>query len=189
MKKLFLLMGFIVSVLSLNAQTYNSVNEAQSQKSASAFDVSKLTFGGGFGLQLGDYTMINVSPQVGYNFSQKFNAGGGFSYAYYKDSFYSGGKEWDDKRSYLGFNLYGRLYPVNYIVLMVQPEINRMWSTVRQKHSALEYSESKFVPSFLIGGGLRLGPIIAMIQYDVVQDKNSLYGNNIFYSIGYTFGF
>ena len=152
-------------------------------KSSSSFDKSKLSIGGGIGLQFGDYTVVNISPQVGYDFSKYFTAGAGLGYTYYKDS-----RRYNDyKSSYLSFNLFGRFYPIEYLVIGIQPEASRMWQTVKYNGGKDSYNE--FVPSFLVGGGLRLGGMIAMIQYDVVQDKNSPYGNNIFYSVGYTFRF
>lgn len=187
MKKIFLITALILTTFVAHAQ-YSNAGQEESPTSSSGFDIRRLTFGGRFGLQFGDYTVINVAPQIGYNFSGKFNAGGGFSYSYYKDDFYYEGDKWKDKRSYLGFNLYGRLYPIDFLVLMVQPEINRMWSTLEHDRTSGKIKESKFVPTLLVGGGLRLGSMTAMIQYDVAQNKNSPYGNNIFYSIGYMFG-
>lgn len=155
-----------------------------SSQSRSSFDMSKLSIGGNFSLQFGDYTVIGISPQVGYDFSKYFTAGAGLGYTYYKDKFYGG--KWNS--SYLSFDVFGRFYPIEYIVLGVQPEISRMWQNL-EYNDGTKYNESKFVPSFLVGGGVRLGGMVAMIQYDVVQDKNSPYGDNLFYSIGYTFRF
>ena len=162
--------------------------EATGYSSNKGFDKSKLVFGGSFGLQFGDYTVINVSPQVGYNFSKYYTLGAGIGYTYYKDKYYDGaGYRRNYKASYASVNVFGRFYPVEYIVLSAQPEISRMWRSYDTTSGS--YSENKFVPSVLVGGGLRLGGMIAMIQYDVVQDKNSPYGDNIFYSVGYTFSF
>jgi hypothetical protein len=187
MKKLSTFIFLVFLTLSLNAQNY--YNKPQPNNNIIGFDKSKLTFGGSFGLQFGDYTVVDIAPQVGYNFSKYFNAGAGISYTYYKDDFYSGGDKYDDKRSYLGMNVYAKVYPTSFLVLMVQPEANRMWSTIEGKGFPYKQSENKFVPSVLVGGGLRLGPITAMLQYDIVQDNYSPYGNRIFYSIGYSFGF
>lgn len=154
------------------------------KKSSSSFDPSKLSVGGNFSLQFGDYTVVGISPQVGYDFSKYFTAGAGLGYTYYKDKYYD--YKWSS--NYLSFDVFGRFYPVEYIVIGIQPEISRMWQNITY-YDGEKISESKFVPSFLIGGGLRLGGMTAMIQYDVVQDRNSPYGNSIFYSAGYTFRF
>ncbi|MDD4514857.1 hypothetical protein [Massilibacteroides sp.] len=154
---------------------------------AQSFDRSKLELGGSVGMQFGDYTVVNIAPQLGYRVSEYFTAGVGASYTYYKDEYYNGTKAYDYKSSYFGMNVFGRFYPIQYLVLSVQPEASRMWRSYDAEGGKLK--ENKFVASVLVGGGLRLGPVTAMIQYDVVQDKNSPYSNKIFYSIGYTFGF
>lgn len=150
----------------------------------SSFDMSKLSVGGNFSLQLGDHTVIGISPQVGYDLSKYFTVGAGFGYTYYKDKSF----DYNFKNSYLSFDLFGRFYPVEYLVIGIQPEISRMWQSIEYRDGA-KYKESEFVPSFLVGAGIRMSGMIAMIQYDVVQNINSPYGNNIFYSVGYTFRF
>ncbi|HCO68406.1 MAG TPA: hypothetical protein DIT04_11710 [Dysgonomonas sp.] len=187
MKKIILCLSCILVIASAYSQNYNRNPSNVSVGSAVGFDKSRLTFGGGLGLQFGSYTVVNIAPQVGYNFSNNFNAGAGISYSYYKDDFYYGNEKWDEKRHYAGFNLYARYYPIQYIVLSVQPEANRMWLTQEPKGNGEKYTENKFVPSVTVGAGVRFGPMMAMIKYDVVQDKFSPYGNSIFYSIGWGF--
>lgn len=171
-----------------STKTTTTSQSVKKKTNTSSFDKSKLVFGGNFGLQFGDYTVINVSPQVGYNFSKYCTLGAGIGYTYYKDYYYSGAYKYDYKSSYLSINIFGRFYPIQYIVLSAQPEVSRMWRSYDTAGGG-SYSENKFVPSLLVGGGLRLGGMIAMIQYDVVQDDRSPYGDNIFYSVGYTFSF
>lgn len=162
-------------------QTTNTRVNNASEKSK--FDVRRLEFGGSFGLQFGDYTLVNISPQVGYRLSNKFSAGVGLGYTYYGDDIYGE----DYKEHFASFNVYGRLYPVDFIVLSVMPEISRMWQT--REYLGNKESYSKFVPSIVVGAGVRFGSLTAQIKYDVVQDKYSPYGNNIFYSVGYIFSF
>ncbi|NDW09302.1 hypothetical protein D0T56_06455 [Dysgonomonas sp. 520] len=189
-------MAITIVATSLNAQFHYEIPKSQTQnrtqarvqqtKQASSFDWNKVTFGGGVGLQFGDYTVVNIAPQVGYNFSKMFNAGFGFSYSYYKDRYYVNGDKWKETASYFGFNVYARFYPINNIIIMAQPDINRMWRT-DEAPDGYKIKDEKFIPSFLIGGGLRLGPMSVMLKYDLVQDKDSPYGNNIFYSVGFSF--
>lgn len=175
-KKLLIIIALIVST-----SAFTQTNKG--------FDPQRLTFGGGFGLQFGDYTTINIAPQVGYAFNKYINAGAGIAYTYYKNDYHFGSDKIKNTRSYFGFNLYGKFYPTNFLVFMVQPEANRMWSSIKSERTSEKYSENKFVPTVLVGGGLRFGPVTAMLQYDVVQDDNSPYGDKIFYSIGYTWSF
>ncbi len=44
--------------------------------------MERITLGGNFGLSLGNYTYVNLSPLVGYRFTDKFTAGGGVTYIY-----------------------------------------------------------------------------------------------------------
>lgn len=187
MKKIFFALLFTLFFIEIQAQ-YQNRSMYQPQVSSNKFDPSKLTLGGSFGLQFGDYTTINIAPQVGYSFNKYINAGAGITYTYYKDNYYYNFDKIKDSRSYFGFNLYARLYPVDFLVIMIQPEANRMWSTIKNERTSEKYTENKFVPSVVVGGGLRFGPVTAMLKYDIVQDRNSPYGNNIFYSVGYTFG-
>ncbi len=52
-----------------------------------------------------------------------------------------------------------------------------MWSSIENDHSG-EIKQEKFVPSVIVGGGIRLGGISMMLKYDLVQDDYSPYGNN-----------
>ena len=165
----------------------SNVQKRTKTSTGSKFDISKLSIGGNFGLQFGHPTIINISPQVGYDFSKYYSLGAGLGYTYYKDDYYDGAREYDYKSSYMTFNLYGRLYPIETLVINVQPEISRMWRTVDYYDGSR--SDSEFVPSLLVGGGFRYYGMIAMIQYDVLQNKNSPYGDGIVYTVGYSFNF
>lgn len=172
MRKVFTLFAFLVFICTnVDAQ----------------FKLSKLTFGGGLGMQFGDYTAINFSPQVGYDFSKYLNAGGGVNYSYYSQKYDN--KTYKQKNNYFGFNLYARLYPVSFLVLQIQPEIYRMWQSNEHLSTGSKVKTEKVVPTFLAGAGVRLGPVTAMLQYDVAQNDYSPYGNRLIYSVGYTFNF
>lgn len=108
----------------------------------SGFDMSRLSIGGNFSLQFGNYTVIGISPQVGYNFSKYFTAGAGFGYTYFKNSEYD--YEW--KRSYLSFNTFARFYPVQSIIIGIQPEINRMWESYEYRN--VSEKTQKVVPMY-----------------------------------------
>jgi len=178
MKKIigiFLLLGFFVWT------------KAQ-ETTRSSFDMNKVTIGGGFGAQFGDYTMITIAPQVGYNITNYFNAGVGISYSYYREKYYISSSRVIDKSHYAGFNIYGRLYLLDYFVVHAQPEINYMTHKREYTNSGQpEVKTEKAVPSFIVGAGFRAGPMIGMIKYDIVQDDYSPYGTKIFYSVGFTF--
>ena len=137
--------------------------------------------GGSFGMNFGDYTTLNVSPQVGYSWNNFFTTGGGVNYSYYSTDYY--------KLHYMGLNIFARARVLQYITFQVQPELQRRWGTLDG-----QTMKSEMVPSLLLGAG---GPIPAgnnggvsiMFYYDVLQSKYTPYGSKIFYSIGYSFGF
>ncbi len=147
------------------------------------FDKSKLIVGGTLGGSFtNDVKSITVSPQVGYRFNQYFSSGLGVGYNYYS---YDYGITGTSSQNYLGVNAYGQVNPIPYAAVRLQPEMQYLWG---------KDISSQAVPCVLVGAGLTLsagnrGGVSAMIYYDVLQDKNSPYGNEIFYSVGYVFGF
>lgn len=151
------------------------------------FNPDRITFGGGVGVQFGDYTLVNFSPQVGYNITSYLNAGAGFNYTYHSRKYDY--KTMKQTSNYLGFNVYATLTPIPYLVFKVQPEVNRMWRTDEARAGGYKEKTEEFMFVCLVGGGMRIGPVTAMIQYDVAQNKHSPYGDEIFYSVGYTFSF
>ncbi len=162
-------------------QSQQIENKIPSEKSK--FDKNKLVLGGSLGLNFSNYyTLINIAPQIGYALSSKFTAGAGISYNYYHYN------DYDESYHYMGFNLFGRLNPIRYISLQVQPEIYRMWGSINDQSI-----KSRVIPCFLVGAGVNIpagrGGISTMFFYDVVQNNDSPYGNQVFYSIGYVFGF
>lgn len=153
-------------------------------KQPSKFDVSKLEYGGNFGLSFGsNATSVIIAPQVGYVLDPRLSAGIGVNYSYYRyssDLFNS-----TMSLNYMGFNVYGRVRPVNPIQLQIQPEIYRMWG------SSNGSSISKLVSTLLAGAGVIIplgngGGISLMLYYDLIQNDYSPYGDRLFYSVGYT---
>lgn len=138
-------------------------------------------------MQFGDYTVVSFSPQIGYNFNRYLNAGAGVNYSYYSEKY--GGNQWKQTNNYFGFNLYARVYPLSFLVLQIQPEVYRAWETVEYRPTGEKSKTDKIVPAFLVGGGIRLGSVMAMIQYDIAQNSRSPYGDRLIYSVGYTFSF
>ena len=47
----------------------------------------RIYFGGNLGLQFGNQTYIDISPLIGYKVTEKFSAGFGVTYIYYKQHF------------------------------------------------------------------------------------------------------
>lgn len=141
------------------------------------------SFDGNFGLGFGDYTTINLSPQIGYSPNSFFTFGVGINYNYYDD------RDYDDSRHYFGGNLFMKLHPIPYITLQIQPEIQKSWRRVDG-----ERVSGDIFPCLLVGAGgnLPVGPgryFSLMFYYDLLQRHNTPYGSKIFYSVGYSFSF
>ncbi|MBX2922670.1 MAG: hypothetical protein KF746_10800 [Chitinophagaceae bacterium] len=158
------------------------------------FDKSKLFFGGNFGLSFGNSTFINISPQIGYRFNQYLAAGAGVNFNYRSlKTEYTGGVTEREKYGYGGLNIFGRLYPIQYILIQAQPEINYNWASYSITGAPTQKLPGLLVPSLLLGaGGVipaggRNGALILMLQYDVIQAARNPYGNKVFFSFGYNF--
>ncbi|KQS32861.1 hypothetical protein [Dyadobacter sp. Leaf189] len=71
----------------------------------------RLRAGGGFGLSLGTFTNINLSPMVGYELTEKLVAGVGVTYMFFKQRYFDSYSYYGGK----GFFMYNVIKPVNLI--------------------------------------------------------------------------
>jgi hypothetical protein len=158
------------------------------------FDPNKLFFGGYIGLSFGNYTLINVSPQVGYQFNQYFAAGAGINFIYssFNDPYTIPTYK---KYGVVGLNVFGRINPIRFLFLQVQPELNYTWGYQKDYENGPELKQKgMIVPSVLGGLGAMIptgskGAMMILAQYDLLQQSRNPYGEQVFFSIGYTTGF
>jgi hypothetical protein len=81
----------LILVGSLDAQY---LMEDKGKNKESSPEGNRWVFGGDFGIMLGSYTYINLSPTVGYRFTNRFTSGVGITYLYLKEELsyvYAGG--------------------------------------------------------------------------------------------------
>lgn len=191
MKK-YVLVLMVVIAAAQNIQAQDDPEQAEKK----GFDKSKLFFGGNFGLGFGTNTFVNVSPQVGYRFNDYLAAGVGVNFNYYSYKYYNydGSNLYRESLGYSGLNVFGRVYPIKFILIQAQPELNYSWGSRKfYDGSDKERLSGQFVPSLLIGGGAaipmggRNGALLLMMQYDVLQESRSPYGNKPFFTLGYNF--
>jgi len=194
MKKILVLVLVLAGAIhSVSAQ--REVEEEAPQKTG--FDKSKLFFGGNLGASFGDYTLANVSPQIGYRFNEHFAAGAGVNFIYsavkYRD--FNANPLYKASYGVTGLNVFGRVYPIKYLLLQVQPEMNYTWGKYKYYDGVTPAQKipGKIVPSMLVGGGAVIpqgrGALVIMIQYDVLNQAGNPYGTAPIYNFGYNIGF
>lgn len=162
------------------------------------FKRENLVLGGNLGLTFGDFTFVNLSPQVGYRFSDLLTAGAGINYVHTSvrtRALGSGNELFRENFSYAGANLFARLFPTDFLFLSLQPEANYSWGKIKYPDDRASISISgKWIPSLLVGGGLVIGGngprgrgTLISLQYDLAQDPRSPYGTRPFVNVGVAF--
>lgn len=157
------------------------------------FDKDKLFIGGNFGLSFGDFTLINISPQVGYRFNNVLAAGVGVNFIYSSTKYRYYQPTYRENFGVAGLNIFGRVYPIQYAFLQLQPEANYIWGKRKYNDRGPDETlDGKIVPSLLAGAGAAIpagrGAFIIMAQYDVLQNNRTPYGEKVFFSFGFNFG-
>jgi hypothetical protein len=189
MKK-FLMVACLFALFSAVA-----VAQDEQEEPKQGFDKSKLFFGGNFGLGFGNVsTLINVSPQIGYRFNHYLAAGAGINFIYSSYKYQFANPEYKEQFGVAGLNIFGRVYPIEYIFLQLQPEANYTWGKYKFYNDwPDEKLPSKIVPSLLGGVGAAIpagrGYLIVSANYDLIQNERSPYGNRAFFNFGYNIGF
>ena len=184
----------IVFGLLLLALSFSVWGKDETEGEKKGFQKERLFVGGNFGLTFGNYTLINISPQVGYRFTDFFAAGLGINGQYISvKSYFTNGQEYSrTSQGVTGLNVFGRIYPVDQIMIQVQPEANYVFGNIKYYDGRSPDKiklDAVIAPSLLLGGGAVLpagrGSFIASVFYDVLQHKNSPYGARPIYNFGY----
>lgn len=191
MKRLLFCLFLLGSVQLTQAQYYKTDTVTKR-----GFDASRLMIGGSIGLAFGDYTNVDVSPLVGYRFSQLFAAGVAINAQYGSQRFrdYYGDTQSRNQYTIFGGGLWGRVYPWDFLFLHVQPEYNNITVKTTVYDPKETYKDRYGVPSLLVGGGYTQpisdkAAINVMALYDVLQDNNSPYSSGLILRVGATVGF
>ena len=156
----------------------------------------KIYVGGYFGLGFGTYTNIELSPIVGYNFTENFNMGIGVIYNYYSYNIpnYIGGGDTKISSSNWGGRINANYTLFNILSLGAEYQyLSIDWFKGYTDLGAPIY-EKEPVNVLLLGGGIRQKAgrnvaIYVMAFYDVIQDEYSPYGDNIVWRVGVAAGF
>jgi hypothetical protein len=84
------------------------------------------------------------------------------------------------------------VYPVKFLMVQVQPEMNYRFGSIRYYDNGNHEKTSldaEIVPSLLAGGGFVMpserGAFIISVMYDVLKKENSPYGDKPVVNVGY----
>lgn len=185
MKNPFLLAAFLL---------FNTLLFAQDEEPATQ---ARFFFGGNFGLSFGNYTVVNLSPQVGYRFNKTLSAGVGLNlqYASLKQEDALGRDYSKTAQGIAGLNVFGRVFPLQNIFFQVQPEANYIFGRIKfyQPTEQTYKMNAEIVPCLLLGAGAAFpagrGTFLTTVLYDVMQRPASPYGNQPFVNFGYNVPF
>ncbi|HEY0041364.1 MAG TPA: hypothetical protein VGB71_11905 [Flavisolibacter sp.] len=170
---------------------------AQDEENEGGFKKEKLFAGGSFGLAFGRYTLVNLSPQIGYRFNRYFSSGLGLNlvFASQKQEDVYGDDLSKTTQWITGLSLFTRFYPSQKFLIQVQPEANYIFGNIKyyQPTETRFKINAEIIPSLLVGGGLVMpsdkGEFVTILLYDVLQRAGSPYGNRPVINVGYNFRF
>lgn len=139
----------------------------------------KLFFGGGLGLQFGTYTLIDVSPIVGYKVTPKIQPGVRFTYQYQSN-------QTNNYSTYrYGGSAFLRLFPIESFFLQAEAEgLNIEWFTTTTE-------ERLWIENYFVGAGYfqklgkRSGTYFTVL-WNLNESKYSPYTNPVI-RIGFVF--
>ena len=183
MKKLLALLSLLL-LLSTNMVAQKYVDEDTPP-------LERIYFGGNFGLAFStNYTQIEVSPIVGYMFTEKFSAGPGIIYQYLKANLRTTtGQIYSVQTNIYGGKLFARYNITPQI--FAYSEFEALSFEVFQ--DAQGNTAREVVPSFFLGGGYfaaignRAGASI-MALYNILYDPyTSPYNSPFLIRVGFNF--
>jgi hypothetical protein len=144
-----------------------------------------ISLGGNIGLSFGDITFINLSPRIGYKVNEKLSSGVGITYQYLNDKRYDP----DFISSIYGGSIFSTFTVIEDFFLQTELEI----LNVEKRFSSDLRANRIFIPVWLVGGGYRVSVggnsfLMMTLLYDLIQDTNSPYGNNLIIRGGINIG-
>ncbi|MEM8964950.1 MAG: hypothetical protein AAGE93_00920 [Bacteroidota bacterium] len=175
----------IICFLLTNFSSYSFAQNQSAQEEDSIYYqrpsiLEKLAPGGNFSLQFGTITYIEVSPLLGYRFTNNFTAGPGFTYRYFK------------VRGFEASSIYGPRAFARYVIsrnFFVQADYENLSVEFvsNQRETVREW-----VPGLFVGGGLfqpigqRAGFMIGAF-YNLSHDNiRSPYNSPWVFNVGFT---
>ena len=181
MSKLFSYKTYLLFFLALSLNSFSQDSTMFRKHPPQKNPINKFYFGGNFGFQFGTITIADVSPLIGYRFTNKITAGVGATYQYYhyKDRTY------DFQTNVYGGRIFGRYFFTDYFFAHVEYEYLNL--------EAFDFQQRRVdVESLLAGGGYfqhmsKYSGVTAMILYNFTESQYTPYTNPII-RIGFIIG-
>lgn len=175
-----LIITFGLCLLSLWSIAQEEGEEFNNQQESNFLDRAFL--GGNFGLQFGNITFIDVSPIVGYRITDRFHAGPGITYRYFRISGFEG------TSTYGGSLFARRIIGAQFFAQAQYEQLNTIYPSFDTPNAL----ERGWVPGFFLGGGIfqplgRRGAVILSGMYNLLYDNvRSPYGSPWVFNVGFT---
>ena len=166
---------------------------AQTEEDQSVKDLQfnqRLVFGGGFGMQFGNVTLLDLSPSIGYRVTDQLTLGTGISYKYNHIKDYTldlnSGKWYDYNSNVFGGSIWSRYYLLQNIFAHAEIEqlrINYKYTSFSST-TPTNIKSGVDMTSVLVGGGYRqpLGGHVffnILILFNLNETEFSPYNNPI----------
>ena len=176
MNRLFILIAFIIVPLSGFSQYYENKEKKEEKKPFK----ENLFFGGILGLQFGTYTLIDISPVIGYKVSPRFHPGIRLTYQYQSD------QTTNYKTYRYGGSIFARLFLVQGIYAQAEAEaLNIEWMNSNLEEYRL------WIGNYFVGGGYfqkmgKNGGMYMTVLWNLNESRYSPYSNPVI-RIGFSF--
>ena len=170
MKKKYFLNGYksLLAFISLFFTTITIAQQTSMPPQPENQFWKNVQIGGGLGLGFGSgYTDISIAPSAIYNFNEYAALGLGLQYKYLKQ------KDYYASHLY-GGSIIGLLNPIRQIQLSAELEQLRVNVNLEGSNSN---SQNYWNTALFIGAGYRSGNVTIGARYNVLDDKNSIYGS------------
>ena len=170
MKKKYFLNGYksLLAFISLFFTTITIAQQTSMPPQPENQFWKNVQIGGGLGLGFGSgYTDISIAPSAIYNFNEYAALGLGLQYKYLKQKDYYASH-------FYGGSIIGLLNPIRQIQLSAELEQLRVNVNLEGSNSN---SQNYWNTALFIGAGYRSGNVTIGARYNVLDDKNSIYGS------------
>ncbi|MBI5542182.1 MAG: hypothetical protein HY951_19145 [Bacteroidia bacterium] len=169
---------FVTEIKFAFSQEFIQTEEQITDNKKSGFDKKRLFYGGGLGLQFGDRTLIDLSPKIGYRFTEKFSMGVGFTYvnyAYNKSPKFS--------TTMYGGNLFASYLVIENAFIYAEYELLSLESKYFSPFPTPEKDRLN-IASILVGGGYKyqIGArsyLNMLVLWNLNQTEYSIYNNPV----------